>query len=269
MIDVEVLTGKPMARRGDKMLRAMIEAAPAAGFRPIVVESWGQRAPILMSYGLGHPQRRPWTQAHLAAGGRLIGWDLGYWHRDVPMHFGMRLTVDADHPHVRVKAMLGHAPAHRWDAAGIPLREDFYEHGPIILCGLGRKQRHITGHAQQQWELERLRELHRRFPGRRILYRPKRQESPLAGCEFAMGAIEDVLRNASLLVCAHSNTAVDACIAGVPVECDDGAAFALYEGKPAPGSDERRAFLEALAWWQWTMQEAPAAWEFIREQLDV
>ena len=83
-----------------------------------------------------------------------------------------------------------------------------------------------------------------------------------------MGAIEDVLRNASLLVCAHSNTAVDACIAGVPVECDDGAAFALYAGNAAPNRDERRAFLEALAWWQWTTQEAPAAWAVIRDQLD-
>lgn len=267
MIDIEILTGRPMARRGEKMLRAMIEAAPAAGFNPIVTQAWNRESQYLMSYGLGHPVRRPWTDAHLRAGGHLIGWDLGYWHRDVPIRFGMRLTIDTDHPHARVKAMLGKADPARWEAAGIELREDFYAHGPIILCGLGKKQRYLTQLGIQQWECRRLEELQRRFPGRRILYRPKRQESPLGACAFAMGEIDDVLRNASLLVCAHSNTAVDACIAGVPVECDDGAAYALYEDRPAPTRDERLEFMRALAWWQWSPPEAPEAWAFIREQL--
>jgi len=266
MKECEILIGEPMAARGRKMLQAMIESAPGVGIRAVPSVKWTGRIPYVMSYGLGHPQRRLWTEAHKRAGGRVIGWDLGYWHRDAPLQFGMRLTIDDDHPHRRVKAMLSSAPASRWEAAGIELREDFYAHGPIVLCGMGGKQRRLTGHGPQQWERRRLQALRSRFPGRRILYRPKRPESALDGCGFALGGIEDALRGASLLVCAHSNTAVDACIAGIPVECDDGAAFALYEGNPAPSREERLAFLRALAWFQWNPTEGPEAWTFIRSQ---
>lgn len=253
-----------MAARGEKMLAAMIAAAPAAGISPIVTKKWSQSSRYLMSYGLGHPQRRIWTDAHRARGGRVIGWDLGYWHRNEPLRFGMRLTIDDDHPHRWIKGMLGTAPPERWAAAGIELREDFYAGGPIILCGMGAKQRRLHHWGPQQWERRHLESLRKRFPGRRILYRPKRPESALGGCGFALGAIEDALRSASLLVCAHSNTAIDACIAGVPVECEDGAAFALYEGNPAPSRAERLAFLEACAWWQWNPTEAEAAWTFLK-----
>ena len=67
----------------------MIEAAPAAGVECIATTNWEQRAPVLMTYGLGHLQRRPWQEAHKRAGGRLIGWDTGYWNRDVPLAFSM------------------------------------------------------------------------------------------------------------------------------------------------------------------------------------
>ena len=267
MKDCEILFCDSTAKRGEKMLRAMIEAAPAAGITPYVTKKWSKASRYLMSYGLGHPQRRPWIDDHRAKGGHVIGWDLGYWNREEPLRFGMRLTIDEDHPHRRVKAMLGKAPPERWAATGIALREDFDATGPVILCGMGAKQRRLQGWGPQQWERKRLESLRKRFPDRRILYRPKRTESPLSGLGFALGTIEDALRGASLLVCAHSNTAIDACIAGVPVECDDGAAFALYEGNPAPSRAERQAFLEALAWFQYNPTEAAEAWTFIRQQL--
>jgi hypothetical protein len=59
------------------------------------------------------------------------------------------------------------------------------------------------------------------------------------------------MRGCSLVVCRHSNVAIDACIAGVPVECDDGAAFALYRNGPQPDENARREFLGRLAWWNW------------------
>lgn len=267
MTECEILVGEPMAARGKKMLAAMVEAAPALGIRTVLSRRLSGSIPLVMSYGLGHPQRRVWTEAHKRAGGRVVGWDLGYWHRDKPLEFGMRLTIDDDHPHRLVKAMLGKAAPERWASAGIELREDFYAAGPVILCGMGAKQRRLQGWIGQQWERKRLEGLKRRFPARRILYRPKRPESSLGGCGFAGGGIEDALRGASLLVCAHSNTAIDACIAGIPAECDDGAAFALYEGNPAPTRAERLAFLEACAFWQWNPTEAKEAWTFILNQL--
>lgn len=252
-----------MAERGRKMLEAMVEAAPAAGIDLVVSKRWRRAAPVLMTYGLGHPERREWTRAHLHLGGHLIGWDLGYWRRDTPLQFNMRLTIDADHP----QAMIGHEPPDRFDAAGIELREDASPGGPIILCGLGPKQRRHKGLRGQAWEMRALQKLRKRFPGRKIVYRPKRPEPPLLGCAMSGGPIEEALRGASLVVCSHSNVAVDACIAGVPVECDDGAAYALYNGNPAPTREQRLEFLRSLAWWQWNPTEAAQAWQFIRSKL--
>ena len=77
--------------------------------------------------------------------------------------------------------------------------------------------------------------------------------------------IADLLKGASLVVCRHSNVAVDACIAGVPVICDDGAAFSLYRSNTSPTPEQRMDFLQRLSWWEWDRTEAGAAWEFIQE----
>ena len=77
--------------------------------------------------------------------------------------------------------------------------------------------------------------------------------------------IEQVLAGARLVVCRHSNVAVDAVIAGVPFECEDGAAYWL-QGKPYT-VENRLDLLHRLCWWQWTCYEAPAAWRFIKGML--
>ena len=250
-----------LANRGRKMLSAMIEAAPAAGVEVIVSQRWRNAAPVLMSYGLGHMVRRQWTREHVRNGGRLIGWDLGYWDRDVPLHFKMRLTLDEDHPHRWI------VPESPERLTGVTLRDDYGPDGHIVLVGLGRKQRRHMEVAGQEWELKTLRRLRERFPVRSIVYRPKRPETGLPGCQSDMRPIEDVLRGASLVVCGHSNVSVDACIAGVPVECTDGAALALYRDNANPSREQRLAFLQSLAWWQWSPAEAAQAWRFIMGKL--
>lgn len=256
-MDCEVLLQANIGPRGSRMLRAMIAAAPKVGVRCIVGDAYRAKAPLLMSYGLGHLQRRRWTDAHLSNGGRLIGWDLGYWNRDVTM----RVTVDSGHPRG-----MPEMPGARWDSAGIALREDFDPDGPIILVGLGRKSRMQFGLAGQEWEARTLRRIRSAYPSRTVIYRPKRPEA-LAGCTSADGPIADVLRGASLVVCRHSNVAVDACIAGVPVVCEDGAAVAIYgqdlRAPVNPTREQRRRFLQNLAWWQWRPDEAEQAWRFL------
>ncbi|WP_440221838.1 hypothetical protein ACQQ2N_12140 [Dokdonella sp. MW10] len=259
-MDCEVVIAPRTALRGEKMLRAMVAAADEAGVRVTVTDRRRQQAPWLMTYGLGHPERRAANVAHVRAGGRLIGWDLGYWNREVPDAFGMRLTIDADHPH----GWITPAPGWRFDREGIELREDFDPTGPIVLVGMGKKQRRMLGISARAWELGAIRKLRREFPNRRIVYRPKREESPLDGCPTARGPIEHVLHGASLVVCAHSNVAVDACIAGVPVRCSDGAALTLYRDNPQPSREQRLEFLRSLAWWQWSPPEAAEAWAFIK-----
>lgn len=249
-----------MASRGRKMLSAMIEAAPAAGIEPVVSSVWSRNADLLMTYGLGHPQRRQWTQAHLQKGGRVIAWDLGYWDRDKPGAFKMRITIDRDHPW----HLIGPESPDRLDRE---LRDDYSPDGHILLCGLGRKQRNYKGHRTREWEAATLKRIQKSHPGRRILYRPKKQEPALPGCRISQGTIEEAMRGASLVVCSHSNVAIDACIAGIPVECEDGIAFSLYRDNPNPSPVERLEFLRSVAHWQYSTDEAAQAWNFIRTKL--
>lgn len=258
-MDCEVLLPK-IARRGRDILQAMVAASAQVGVRCIVTERYRKAAPLLMSYGLGHPERRHQTEAHVAAGGRLVGWDLGYWDRDT----SMRCTVDAGHPRA-----LPDMPGDRWDAAGIALRDDWNPDGPVVLIGMGIKSRQQFGLRGQEWEIGTLAAI-RAVTDRPVLYRPKKPEH-LDGCRNADGPIQDAIRGASLVVCRHSNVAIDACIAGIPVACEDGAAATLYGSDLAcpvrPGRAERLRFLQNLAWFQWRPTEAVQAWRFLLKVL--
>jgi len=255
-VRAEILIDAGMALRGHRMLTAMIEAAPI----PVCVrESYVGDCEILMTYGTGHAVRRPWWLKHLKRGGRCIGWDLGYWAHDQGT---MRVTLDADHPHQWIRE----ESSRRWDDWGIELREDADPRGPAVIVGLGAKARAVHRLDALQWERQaakRAREM-----GRKAVFRPKRDRDPvLPGLRVARGPIEDVLRGASLVLCRHSNVAVDACIAGVPVICEDGAALALYRGGPAPDREQRLQFLRSLAWWQWKPEEAKDAWTYLLNRL--
>lgn len=263
---VEVLVADDLIERGERILAAMIATAPG-NVRIEKTRRYHGEAHTLITYGLGHPVRRPQWLGHVAKGGRVIGWDLGYWNRNTPGDGMMRLSIDADHPQKWIRK---ENPA-RWRAAGIALREQCDPDGPIILCGLGWKSKRIFSEGQLRWEFGALERIRAAYPGRRILYRPKRERDPvLPNLPIAHGPIESVLAGASLVVCRHSNVAVDACVAGVPAVCEDGAAAALYGSDVArpvlPTPAERERFLEGLAWWQYRPQEAGLAWAYLRER---
>lgn len=252
----EILIDDPMSTRGQRFLRAMAEHLPAGG---IVTNQYGGRRRNLMMYGPGAPQKLPLLKRHLKAGGRVITWDLGYWDRER----SMRLAIDGLHPTPEQLAMVGGAPARRH----FDLRDDADPAGPILLVGLGPKSCFAYGLGHNEWESRKLAELRQRFPARKILWRPKgHRPEPFAGLQVSHGnAIEHALQGCSLVVCRHSNVAVDACVAGVPVECDAGAAAALYAGNPAPWRDERADFLRRLSWWEWRRNEAAQAWSWINK----
>lgn len=257
---VEVLTDPAMAGRGARMLDAMILACP---FPVEIHRKYHGNADLLMVYGTGHPVRRPWWEKHIAGGRHAIGWDLGYWKRDTQT---MRLTIDADHP----QAMIREESPERWDAEGIKLRDDYDPKGPVIVVGMSRKADRIHGLGLMAWERQTARAAARKYVDRQIFFRAKRDtDPPLPGFRTVRGAIEDVLRGASLVICRHSNVAVDACIAGIPVQCEDGAAFALYRHGANPTREQRLQFLRSLAHWQYRPDEARQAWTYIRKRLSV
>lgn len=261
----EILIDRDMFKRGAAMLDAMIAAAPI----PIEArERYVGDCELLMVYGTGHPIRRPWQQQHLANGGRLIAWDLGYWHRP---EGAMRLSIDADHP---AKLIERKADPSRWRAAGIELRADYKPNGHVLIVGIGPKSCKAYGLMPMQWELRRGKQALFETTGRRVIYKPKRpHDAPLRGFPVSRDDIATALRGCSLAVVRHSNVAIDACIAGVPVLCEDGAAVALYgdefnfRNPRIPSVDERRAFLESLAWWNWKPTEAAQAWQYVLHRI--
>lgn len=249
----EILIAEPLSSRGEKMLRALARSAPPGC---AVTSRYQGTCHVLVIYGPGAPVRLDQTKRHLAAGGRVVMWDLGYWHRER----ALRMSLDTLHP---TPAQLDLAPdIHR---ANFELREDARSDGPILLVGLGAKSCVAYGYRPLEWELANLCKLRERFPGREIIWRPKGgTPTTIPGTTLRHGMpIEEALRGCSLVVCRHSNVAVDACIAGIPVECEDGAAIALYHGNPRPTREERGRFLQRLSWWNWGLNEAPQCWQWI------
>ena len=152
----------------------------------------------------------------------------------------------------------------RWDEHRISLREDADPNGPIVLVGLGRKSREYLN--QPNWEAAKLTDLQSRFPGREVVYRPKGRDIVKLQCRTdTQELIEPILAGASLVVCRHSNVAVDAAIAGVPFESEDGAAMWLQDKDFTAAN--RLDFLRRLAYWQYKPTEAAEAWRFAKRMI--
>jgi len=250
----EILIDKPINARGVKMLRAMHATAPEDS---VVSESYTGKHHILVLYGAGLPQRQNAIRVHRAAGGRVVTLDMGYWGRTEE---DMRIAVDVLHPtHSQIEMT---PPVARRE---IVLREDADPNGPIMLIGMGSKTSAMYGFNHLDWERNKAQELRHRFPRREIVWRPKgRVPTRLMGLPLRHGMeIEDALVGCSLVVMRHSNVSVNACIAGVPVECEGGAAHALYVKSTTPTREQRLDFLSRLSWWNYTPDEAAVAWQHL------
>jgi len=248
---VEILIEPNMSTYGTAMLKAL------AKIEGKVVSAPTGNDKALMIYGVGHRSRKEIAERHLASGGRLVLWDLGYC-RDKFIG-AMRLSFNEWHP----QNYLDLAPldSSRWDRMHVSLRNDFDPEGPVVLIGLGPKTRAII--SDPDWEMKTYFELKARFPKRKVIFRPKpKRPYPVFKCELSIGEpIEAALKGASLVVVRHSNVAVDAVIAGIPFEASDGAAKWL-EGKPYTPKN-RLEFLWRLWHFNWTANEAKEAWRMI------
>lgn len=241
------------------VLGAVRRGAVQSGFRVLETNGYEPHSGWLVLWGIGAPERAEWRDAHLATGQNALLLDMGYIERG--RHYGhFRIAINEDHPW-RWLDRTEPDPS-RWDMLGRPLQQDANPDGPIILVGMGDKSRQM-GPAFSSWEKSKVAELRERFPGKRIVYRPKPKSAPAAlGLEVdTREPIGDVLIGASLVVCRHSNVAVDAAIAGVPFECDDGIAFWLQGKDYTPAN--RLDFLRRMAWWQWKGEETIDMWKFV------
>jgi len=227
-VPVQVIRATNESQRGLEILGAMEACAPPVD--------------LLMLWGVGRPGHSAHRDRAIHQGRKVVMWDLGY------KKGYYRLSIDHDHPW----RMFDQTPE---TGRTFPdkLREDA-GNGPILLIGMGRKSKSYLN--AYNWESRKIAELKRRFPGVPVLVRNK----PRAGDGACR--IEEALKGCRLVVCRHSNVAVDACIAGVPFECEDGAAYWMRDKPFTP--ENRQRFLNKLAHWQYHPGEAKQAWEFIR-----
>lgn len=229
---------------------------------------------VLMLYGMGGADRMPHAMNHMASGGRLVVWDAGYWQRKL-LNGEKKFRVSIDGLHPQKFVMKGPSPGPgRYKATApdqFPPRRD---KGLILLAGSGPKSIAIGA---QGWTAAKSKEIKQKFPGKKIAYRPKpkRPAEPSVRYDYlSMGGIEKAVSESSLVVCRHSNVAVDACMQGVPVVCDDGAAAAIYPSKledykSQPDAATRQDFLNRLAYWQWSPNECRdgVVWPWLIEVL--
>lgn len=250
----EVMIDKPMAKRGIRMLESLASNCPKA---VNVTNYYEGTARTLIMYGAGLDYRANVMQEHLKRGGRVIAWDLGYWDRENDM----RMSIDGIHPTPEHIAQAPTKPRRQFS-----LRQDADPNGPILLVGIGFKSVKAYDLGYMQWEHAKFAELSARFEGKQILWRPKgKDQTRLPGAKLVSGMpIENAMRGCSLVVCRHSNVAVDACIAGIPVECEDGAAYALYKDNPNPTVAERLDFLNRLSWFNWRIGDADETWQHMQ-----
>jgi hypothetical protein len=218
---------------------------------------------VLILYGLGGADRRQIAADHLASGKPFVAFDLGYWERNIePRKF--RMAVNGHHPK---GVMNGDYPgARRFDSAGIRIGSVADPGGPIMLVGIGPKSNAVGADG---WVRNKAKELEATFPGKQIIYRPKPNKAhEVDSYPISAGPIDAALEGMSLVVCRHSNVAVDACRLGVPVVCDDGAAVAIYPSQLSdkdnqPDEATRLEFLHRLAWWQYSADEPELIWKWI------
>lgn len=227
---------------------------------------------ILVLYGLGGANRHQVAMDHLRSGGRLVALDVGYWGRTGGQR-KYRVAIDGFHSPQYV--MRGPDPGGaRFLQSGLKVHRGQSGDGPIMLVGNAPKSNRVGA---QGWSAEKSRELRLAFPGTEILYRPKPKRPIEPGVDHdgvIEGPIDDALGRVSLVVCRHSNVAVDACRLGVPVVCDDGAAAAIYprqlsDFRNQPSYDTRVQFLQRLAWWQWSAGEAGKFWMWLERTLQL
>lgn len=219
---------------------------------------------------------------------RAVYIDLGYWGRREGGRWAgyHKISVGARHPtaYLMRKAMSSDRLAHfnldvkPWRAAENP-------NGHILVAGMGDKGAIAEGFKPEEWEREAIERL-QQVTHRTIVYRPKpswKDARPIPGTRFSPHAIplEAELANCWCVVTHHSNVAVDAIVAGIPVICVEGVAahvssvmtdqWMTREQVESPGQVEnlhRIQWMANLAYCQWSIREMAQGlpWRHLRMQ---
>jgi len=221
---------------------------------------------ILVIYGPGGANRFHVGKKHVEEGGILVCFDLGYWGRE-EINRKYRVSINGLHPQ---SVMEGARPcSKRYFRDQVSARPNRLEplDGPILLIGNAPKSIAVGA---ENWTANMSTLLRRVFPNKEISYRPKPgrpQEVKVSYDTISKGPVDAAILSSSLVVCRHSNVAIDACKLGVPVVAELGAANCIYPKAIRdyiiqPPHKVRQEFLERLAYWQWDITEGLAFWQW-------
>lgn len=226
------------------MLHALYQAVIDAGDFPKITHCYEGKCDWLVVYGVGaevnHLARQRQNQF-----GHTLHCDLGYTNRLT----NMRIGVDSDHPDQWFwKTPEGNST--------VEFEDNYDPKGPIILVGLGKKSRQYL--RAFDWEAKKYRELRREFPDKQIIFRPKGNDLITLPCRTdRITPFDQLIKGASLVVARHSNCTIDALIQNIPFRSEAGAAMA-FDGN-------RKKFMNKLARWEYSPDQALEAWKFAKE----
>ncbi len=233
-------------------------------------------ADIAVFYGFNEPLRRVFD-TYVAAGLKAVCVDLGYWGRKElnPILGYHKISVNDRHPTAYFQRVAHDGSrAARFRLAIAPWRAKG-EH--ILLAGMGEKSAECEGFEPEQWEREAIAAI-RQVSDRPIIYRPKpswKEAQRIEGAGFAPKAVqlESLFPRCHAVVTHHSNVAVEALVAGIPVFSFKGAGAVLSSNdlsaieKPImPGG--RHQFVNDLAWTQFHNSEMKSgvAWRHLKDE---
>lgn len=246
----------PSRARSKLIAQSMTQGVIACGDRAVV----GGQAHACIGYGWKFWRTYRQYKAYAYA-------DLGYWQRDRYYRF----SVNGWSPERYVRQGL---PSSRFERLGLDIKPWRTGGAEIIVAGSTSKACQDHGMAYQAWEMRAIERL--KATGRPVVYRPKPNDpraTQIAGVPMDRRPIKEALASAYAVVTHHSNTAIDALLAGVPVHCETGAAAAfsvpMESLDDAPLLDGRDQFLFDVAWLQWTVDEMRSgeAWAHLRKYL--
>ena len=262
MKTLQTLLSKNLSPTAREALDAMTQAAK----RMFSVTACGELSgtpDVLLLWGIGAAHQAAAAKKQLYRGGRVVMLDMGY-HKDKPGRNRMfRVSIDEPHPQ-RLLDETPDALCKNW----LPRVEEKPNLGSrVLLVDMGPKA--VSQYELNDWARLKATELESRgIPRSDMLHRPKpkRPFIPVPGVAHdAASSIDTLLRRSRLVVTHHSNVGVEAVMAGVPLETEDGAAFWM-RGKEWT-YENRVSFINRLSHWQYRPTQAAEAWTFLERFL--
>jgi hypothetical protein len=204
----------------------------------------------------GYGWRPVMREAHQRWPEIVLHCDLGFWLRDqyMKLALGDRWSplANREFDEARLKRF------------GVKIEPTRTPGRRVLVCGMSAKAAGTWNLELEQWERQAVKRL--RKAGAKVTYRPKpqsRRGALIADVTYDQGRpIEGILAHVDAVVSHHSNAAIDAIAAGLPIFVETGISRAMSVatiedavGAQAHDHETRMQFLRQIAWHQFTITE--------------